>query len=200
MSTSVVGSNFPDDPAVQLRGPAGGYGQNAFAGASNDLPGQRTKSGFLPDCNLDEARVASGLRSTQSEATPNGMPQKRAASKGGDILGPQTRHVPTTNVPTTFGMRNRSGEQCHGLWTRTDSGPGRAGHVAEYATERPAHARQRERDGHRGGRSGVDERGATTRANGAPSPSRSPAGRRGPRPALRRAAQRRAIGRNASVI
>jgi hypothetical protein len=28
------------------------YGQNGYGGASSDLPGERTASGFLPDCKL----------------------------------------------------------------------------------------------------------------------------------------------------
>lgn len=108
MSTDIVGSNFPDAAVMDSDGDD--YGMNGFDGASSDQPGQRTKSGFLPDCDLDAARGASGLSADARERTPNGMPQKRAATKGGDVLGPQTRRVSAAVYPTTFGMRNRSGE------------------------------------------------------------------------------------------
>ena len=39
MATDVVGSKMKAD---------NGYGQNGYSGASSDLPGQRTTSGFLP--------------------------------------------------------------------------------------------------------------------------------------------------------
>lgn len=38
-----------------------GYGQNGFQGASSDLPGEKTTSGFLPEC-----KVTSGDWQTRS--------------------------------------------------------------------------------------------------------------------------------------
>jgi len=108
MGTDVVGSNFQDAAIMDSDGDD--YGLNGFDGASSDQPGQHTKSGFLPDCNLDAARAEMGLATDARERTPNGMPQKRAVTKGGDVLGPQTRRVSAAGYPTTFGMRNRSGE------------------------------------------------------------------------------------------
>ena len=50
MAQNIVGSNFPDFASEQLEVPKGkpGYGQNQFSGASSDLPGEKTTSGFLP--------------------------------------------------------------------------------------------------------------------------------------------------------
>lgn len=48
MSTNVVGSNEPDSVAEQLAPSSRLYGQNGFSGASSDLPGRNTTSGFLP--------------------------------------------------------------------------------------------------------------------------------------------------------
>ena len=108
MSTDIVGSNFPDAAVMDADGDD--YGLNGFDGASSDQPGQNTKSGFLPGCDLDAARGANGLSADARERSPNGKAAPRAASRGGDILGPQTRHVSAAGYPPSFGMRNRSGE------------------------------------------------------------------------------------------
>jgi hypothetical protein len=57
-----------------------GYGQNGYSGSSSDLPGQHTTSGFLP-----QATVPADWGQTR----PMSAEQK---------------------VPTTKGMRSRSGE------------------------------------------------------------------------------------------
>jgi hypothetical protein len=38
------------DPDEASEGKANLYGQNGYTGASSDLPGQRTSTGFLPQC------------------------------------------------------------------------------------------------------------------------------------------------------
>lgn len=51
-----------------------GYGQNGFAGASSDLPGQRTTSGFLPDCGTP---VNDQLRKVKSDQYPAAFGMKK---------------------------------------------------------------------------------------------------------------------------
>jgi hypothetical protein len=47
MTTNIVGSKTPTFPS-DAKPDNSGYGQNGFGGASSDLPGQHTTSGFLP--------------------------------------------------------------------------------------------------------------------------------------------------------
>lgn len=58
MSTQFIGSKFAA---------RNGYGQNGFQGASSDLPGQRTTSGFLPDVT---APLNSQVRHVSAEPYP----------------------------------------------------------------------------------------------------------------------------------
>lgn len=69
MSTQIVGSDFPEFASEQLA-PAPskpGYGQNQFNGAASDLPGQNTRSGFLPGTTTP---VNNQLRKIKADALP----------------------------------------------------------------------------------------------------------------------------------
>lgn len=47
-------SNPPPETFVSSKMPANdGYGQNGYRGASSDLPGEKTTSGFLPQTKLE---------------------------------------------------------------------------------------------------------------------------------------------------
>lgn len=46
-----IKGNQDADPDLDDAGNKG-YGQNGYGGASSDLPGQHTCSGFLPECKL----------------------------------------------------------------------------------------------------------------------------------------------------
>lgn len=58
MSTDVVGSDMPSLASDALKQDKRGYGQNGYGGASSDLPGQKTTSGFLPQADLGSAQAA----------------------------------------------------------------------------------------------------------------------------------------------
>jgi hypothetical protein len=58
MTTKVVGSDMPSFVSDALKEDKRGYGQNGYGGASSDLPGQRTTSGFLPQTDLAAAQAA----------------------------------------------------------------------------------------------------------------------------------------------
>jgi hypothetical protein len=85
------------------------YGSNAYSGASSDNPGDRTRSDLSVN-NDDTDPVLGALRQHGSAAM-------RAPEVGDDVEdvkgtpATQLRNI-TANpaVPTTFGMRNRSGE------------------------------------------------------------------------------------------
>lgn len=51
MADEIVGSKMPSLASDALKATGEGYGQNAFDGASSDLPGKRTESGFLKTCD-----------------------------------------------------------------------------------------------------------------------------------------------------
>lgn len=78
MSTKIVGSNVPEFASDQLRPSKAGYGQNLFGGASSDLPGENTRSRFLPGVGT---LVNDQLRKVSSDQMPTtfGMrdPNKR---------------------------------------------------------------------------------------------------------------------------
>ena len=100
MAQDIIGSKMPA---------LNGYGQNGFPGASSDLPGQATKSGFLPACDVVAATAASvGGRDGAYLGGRSGKAAPRAASRGGTVLGPQTRDVGVSDVKPSYGMLTRS--------------------------------------------------------------------------------------------
>lgn len=106
MSTNVVGSNMPTLPSAQLRETKSGYGQNGFGGASSDLPGENSQSGFLPRCDV-VAATSDSIGGTDG-AYPGGRtgkaPPRASGPKDAGIRGTQTRKVSAEAYPTTFGM------------------------------------------------------------------------------------------------
>lgn len=78
MSTKIVGSNFPDSVAEQLKPCGQGYGQNGFSHASSDLPGENTRSFFLPGPGVP---VNNQLRKISAEPLATTFGQKRPAAK-----------------------------------------------------------------------------------------------------------------------
>lgn len=80
MATDVVGSKMPSLASDALKPSKAGYGQNGYAGASSDLPGENTTSGFLPQTNLAD----------------------------GNKANVQNRTVKSDPYPTTFGMHKPS--------------------------------------------------------------------------------------------
>src|SRR5260221_11048541 len=60
--------------------PENSYGQNGFQGASSDLPGQKTTSGFLPETKLP----ASNLQMRKVSAAPIAVHPGRSAPKSAE--------------------------------------------------------------------------------------------------------------------
>lgn len=69
MASDIVGSNSPQFASDALKARKRGYGQNGYGGASSDMPGERTTSGFLPDCKLASA-VNSQMRTVSAKPFP----------------------------------------------------------------------------------------------------------------------------------
>lgn len=78
MSANIVGSNMPDSVATELRPSSKNYGQNGYGGASSDLPGQRTTSGFL---NTMTPPVNDQLRKVKADALPASFGMKKPDPK-----------------------------------------------------------------------------------------------------------------------
>lgn len=116
MAQNIVGSKMTDFPAEQLtpQKPKQGYGQNGFNGASSDLPGERTTSGFLPDCDLSAA-IAQDTPKDPSRQTLNGKGNPPTPRVKPTLSGPQARTVKADQYPTTFGTKARG---------RNDGSPG----------------------------------------------------------------------------
>jgi hypothetical protein len=85
MSINIVGSKMPALASDALKPSKAGYGQNGFAGASSDLPNERTISGFLPD--TDSGKLADANAWTDK------------------IM---KRPVKTDSIPPAFGMTQRT--------------------------------------------------------------------------------------------
>lgn len=72
------------DTFIPSREPANnGYGQNGYQGASSDLPGQHTTSGFLPAVELP--KMADGdwqTRKVKADAYPITFGHHKAAAGG----------------------------------------------------------------------------------------------------------------------
>ena len=73
MATDVVGSKMTDFASDALKPSKAGYGQNGFGGASSDLPGERTTSGFLPDTDLAAARAVDEKIRNRNPGQPGGV-------------------------------------------------------------------------------------------------------------------------------
>ena len=82
MAQDIVGSKMPSLASDALKPSKAGYGQNGYAGASSDLPGENTKSGFLPGVDLPAAMA--------------------------DMKAVETRKVSNESAPLSFGMDQRT--------------------------------------------------------------------------------------------
>ena len=112
MATQVVGSKFPSLASDQLKPSKEGYGQNNFRGASSDMPGENTRSGFR------RRRQAAILAAALTAVNPKDALDPRGRSgKGNPPTGPkggdtshfaQTRPVKADSYPLSFGMDKRS--------------------------------------------------------------------------------------------
>lgn len=75
MSTKITGSEQPTFASEQLSPISNrGYGQNGFGGASSDLPGQNTKSGYLPSPGDP---VNDQLRRIKADPLPTAFGQRK---------------------------------------------------------------------------------------------------------------------------
>lgn len=82
MAQDIVGSKMPSLASEALKPSKAGYGQNGFAGASSDMPGESTRSGFLPGVDLPKAMA--------------------------DMKAVETRKVSANSPPLSFGMDSRT--------------------------------------------------------------------------------------------
>lgn len=76
MATDVVGSKMPGFASDALKPSKAGYGQNGYAGASSDLPGERTTSGFLPDTDYNAAYAEDVKIRDRNPGQPGGVSNK----------------------------------------------------------------------------------------------------------------------------
>lgn len=92
MATDIVGSKQPTFPS-DAKPDNAGYGQNGFQGASSDLPGKRTTSGFLPE----DAGIQGIIGDTKSDLADN-----YRAGRGNW----QTRTISAAPGTPSFGMKS----------------------------------------------------------------------------------------------
>ena len=109
MAQDIVGSKMPSLASEALKPTKAGYGQNGYAGASSDLPGENTTSGFLPGPPLGDALKAavSPLETDNHGRSGKGNPP--TPPKGGDTSRfTQTRPVKADSYPLSMGMAQRT--------------------------------------------------------------------------------------------
>ncbi len=82
MSTDIVGSKTPEFASDQFATPGlsfeKGYGQNQYGGASSDVSGHRTTSGFLPGPGTP---INSQLRKLKGDNVPPAFGMKKPDPK-----------------------------------------------------------------------------------------------------------------------
>ena len=82
----IVGSKMPAQASDQLRPDQKGYGQNGYGGASSDLPGENTQSGFakttdpIRDTLSNPARGKSALQDDSGGKGPVADLQRKAGN------------------------------------------------------------------------------------------------------------------------
>jgi hypothetical protein len=75
MAQDIVGSAMPDSVAEQITKVGNRqYGQNGFGGPSSDQPGDRTKSGFLPDDAYTQTPVNAQMRTLETTGKSKPVP------------------------------------------------------------------------------------------------------------------------------
>jgi hypothetical protein len=110
MAQDIVGSNLPEFASDALKESKAGYGQNGYAGASSDEPGQNTQSGFLPQPDLAGAyaKVSKADGMYKGGRSGKGNPPAPRDFKQPVFTAPQTRTVSDESYPLSFGMDARS--------------------------------------------------------------------------------------------
>jgi len=101
MATDIVGSNLPPFASDALRESKRGYGQNGYGGASSDLPGENTNSGFLPVPDTSSAMDKVSARDGEYRGGRVGKGNPSSPGKVGDLTGAgkETRDVGTAALP-----------------------------------------------------------------------------------------------------
>lgn len=111
MAQQIVGSKMPSLASEALKPSKAGYGQNGYAGASSDMPGENTRSGFEASsgCDLAAALTAVNAKDPIDARGRTGRGNPPTPPKGGDTSkASQTRTVKATPFPLSFGMDRRS--------------------------------------------------------------------------------------------
>jgi len=109
MAQDVVGSKMPSLASDALKPSKVGYGQNGYGGASSDLPGENTRSGFLPECDITDAALRVNPKDGAYAGGRSGKGNPPAPAKGGDqFRSPQTRTISDAGIKPSFGMDQRT--------------------------------------------------------------------------------------------
>lgn len=107
MATDIVGSKMPSLASEALKPSKAGYGQNGYAGASSDTPGENTRTGFEASsgCDLAAALTAVNPKDAIDARGRSGRGNPPTPPKGGDTSkASQTRSVSASAFPLSFGM------------------------------------------------------------------------------------------------
>lgn len=114
MAEDIVGSKMPGLASEAMKPTKAGYGQNGYGGASSDMPGENTGSGFLPGISQADLTTAldrvnpSDSRDTVRNASGKGNPPAPKDFKQPKFNAPQTRTVSADSYPLSYGMNTRS--------------------------------------------------------------------------------------------
>lgn len=111
MAVDVVGSKMPSLASDALKPSKAGYGQNNYTGASSDMPGENTRSGFEASkgCDLAAALTAVNPKDAIDARGRSGKGNPPTPPKGGDTSHiAQTRPVKADSYPLSMGMDQRS--------------------------------------------------------------------------------------------
>ncbi len=114
MADDIVGSKMPTLASEALTPNKAGYGQNGYGGASSDVPGENTGSGFLPGVSTADLQAAldrvnpKDSRDTVRDRSGKGNPPAPKDFKQPKFAAPQTREVTADSYPLSFGMNSRS--------------------------------------------------------------------------------------------
>ena len=109
MATEVIGSKMPTFASDALKPSKEGFGQNGFAGASSDLPGERTRAGLTVN-NDDTDPVLDAVKKFGTAA----MRAPEVGDSVEDICGTpatQIRDIAAKNVPDHPAMASARSRQ-----------------------------------------------------------------------------------------
>lgn len=100
---------MPSLASDALKPSKAGFGQNGYGGASSDLPGENTRSGFLPECDPTAALLRVNPKDAAYAGGRSGKGNPPTPAKGGDqFQSPQTRTVSDNAIKPAFGMDQRT--------------------------------------------------------------------------------------------